>query len=844
MSDTPITKNILSICDEAMARTSGEREAFISRACGDNTQLRDSVESVLRAITAAGHFLTPDDDLVLPEQDIVGSVIGSYRIVDKLGEGGMGAVFLAEREQEDYTQRVALKMIRGRFLANELVERFNAERKILAGLNHPYIAALIDGGTTPDGMPYLVMEYIEGLPLDAYCDKHSLGVKERVKLIQKIAMAAQSAHQNLVVHRDLKPSNVLITADGIPKLLDFGIAKLIQADPDEEGDDSGSTAMYGRQAMTPDFASPEQILENKVTTASDVYSLGILTYSLLAGERPYRLSSTSRRDMIRSVEELTVPRASTRLEAVKSAPEVAKIAASRGTTPQRLKKLLAGDIDNILLKALHKDAERRYVSVAAFSADLDRYLKGLPVEARPDSIGYRTHRFISRNKVAVSASVALAFTVVAALAISSWAYFRAETARAEATQRFDQVRSIANVMMFDVFDEVTKLDGATKARELLAESAQSYLNSLATSTQVTQDIRFDAGKGYIRLARAQGGIDHLSLGNRNTATQNYQRARDMLTALHEEYPENFDYAMALAELQQDLAAHALYSDNDIPQARELAELSIRTYSATQPRTDAVIIGHVSAMTELADTYDWEGDPAASAEVLRAAIDLIAQIDTNPAINARAASTKAKVLRDLGSVEYYLDDFESSLAHLQDSRDLIREILRHTDNRPVIERGLAITLFELSGTQVDGGWKEESLVSIDEAVAIANSLFTANPNDTGALQLISAVVEQRATILSELGRFDEAITQAKESYNFSVMMSERSSDDAMSNRGIMIDTWNVGRVYFTAGRNGEACEWLTRAVDLLHASQKNETITGFDENTLLPEVKEKHKQACK
>lgn len=842
MSDQPVTKNILAICDEAIALDAGERAEFVSRACGDNRRLRESVESVLRAITAAGHFLMPDEDAILPEKDIVGELVGNYRIVAKLGEGGMGSVFLAEREQEDYTQRVALKMIRGRFLARELVERFNAERKILAGLGHPYIAALIDGGTTADGMPYLVMEYIEGCPLDEYCDRHSLDIGERIELLQKIAMAVQAAHQNLVVHRDLKPSNVLVTSDGIPKLLDFGIAKLIPADTGDGAMSNDSTTLFGRQALTPDFASPEQILENKVTTASDVYSLGILAYTLLAGERPYSLASTSQNDMMRSVEELTVPRASTRLDTVQSAAAVADIAARRGTTPQKLKKLLSGDIDNILLKALHKDPDRRYVSVAAFSADLERFLQGLPVEARPDSFAYRLRRFVARNKVAVGASTALATTVVVALAVSSWAYFQAEAARAEATQRFDQVRSIANLMMFDVYDEVIRLPGATAATAKLTSTAQTYLDSLAGSEFSTPDIRFDAAKGYERLAQVQGGVDELSLGNTGLAAENYRKAETILLELHEQWPDNNEYALELASMWQVQAGHELYSDNDTAAARALAEKAIDAYAAIVPGTEAITLRRIGAMVELADTYDWDGDQETSAKVLREAMALLADFDTDPVSNPPAAAAEAKVLRDLGNALYYLDDIEASKEYLRAARDILATILEREGNTPANARTLAVTLFSLAGAEVDGGEPERSLVTIDQALHLAKDMLDADPNDAGARQVYAAVIDQRALILSELGRFEAAIAQAKESYETSLAAFE-SNKDSNTARVLSIRIYNVGQIYLLANDKPQACSWLTRAMDRFHDARENGEISGYDETTLLPDIEERQNRAC-
>ncbi len=409
MPENHRAKQVLDLCERALELDSAERDQFLVDECGDDTRLRRSVDSMLIAIDQADTSLgTLDVDVA----DLTGRRIDNYEIQERLGKGGMGSVYLAHRHETGFDQRVAIKFVHGHLMNRELIERFNAERQILAALNHPYIAALIDGGTTPEGIPYIVMEYVDGEPIDAYCDAHQLDLKARIRLVQKVAMAVQAAHQNLVVHRDLKPSNVLITPDGIPKLLDFGIAKLIQVD---DAENRGNTTIFGRQAMTPDYASPEQILENKVTTASDVYTLGVLTYQLLVGERPYHIQTSSHREMMQSVEGLTIPRPSTRLDTVATEKLRGDIAARRSTTPGQLQRSLQGDLDNILLMALRQEPDRRYHSIAQFSDDLNSYLRALPVIARQDGTRYRMQKFVQRNRLAVGAAVLVVLSLAAGL---------------------------------------------------------------------------------------------------------------------------------------------------------------------------------------------------------------------------------------------------------------------------------------------------------------------------------------------------------------------------------------------------------------------------------------------
>lgn len=423
MTDPGQARRALELCDATLALPPGERDAYLDQACGGDAALRDAVDSLLLAITRAGDFLDPA--AVADDSQLIGTEIGRYRIVERLGEGGMGAVYLAERQAEGYTQRVALKLVRGHLGSREVVERFHAERRILAGLNHPYIAQLVDAGTTEGGTPYLVMEYVDGLPIDRFCDEHHLGLKARVRLLIKVMLAVQAAHQHLVIHRDLKPSNVLVTADGLPKLLDFGIAKLAVADG--EDDTANLTRLWG-QAMTPNYASPEQILEARATTVSDVYSLGVLAYQLLVGELPYQLEGRSQRELLRAAELIRVASPSTRIRSAASSHQAEEIAAHRGLSASRLAAALAGDLDNILLMALRPEPERRYGSVAQFAEDLGRYLDGRPVAARADTFSYRAGRFLRRHWLPVGAATALVMSLAAGVVSFAW---QAEQARAE-----------------------------------------------------------------------------------------------------------------------------------------------------------------------------------------------------------------------------------------------------------------------------------------------------------------------------------------------------------------------------------------------------------------------------
>ena len=313
----------------------------------------------------------------------------------------MGVVYLAVRADDHYQKRVAIKLVQHGLYTGAILHRFRTERQILASLDHPNIARLLDGGTTTDGRPYLVMEYVEGLPIDVYCDRHKLSISERLRLFRTVCAAVHYAHQNLVIHRDLKPSNILVSTDGVPKLLDFGIAKLLNP---ELSAPSLVFTESGLQLLTPEYASPEQVRGEPLTTASDVYALGVLLYELLTGHQPYRLTSRRRQDLERVICEVDPLKPSTAISRSDADTETdgtgqrtpATVSQTREGQPEKLRRRLTGDLDNIVLMALRKEPQRRYGSAEHLAEDLRRHLEGLPVMARPQTFGYRSAKFIRR----------------------------------------------------------------------------------------------------------------------------------------------------------------------------------------------------------------------------------------------------------------------------------------------------------------------------------------------------------------------------------------------------------------------------------------------------------------
>jgi non-specific serine/threonine protein kinase/serine/threonine-protein kinase len=531
---------VREILEQALELPTDRRPAYLDEVCVADANLRREVEALIAADEQAGTaFLAGsavDESGTLAAREeavsLAGARIGPYRIVEEIGHGGMGTVYRAVRADDQYRKQVAIKVARGG-LGDELqVHRFKAERQILANLDHANIARLLDGGATDDGQPYVVMEYIDGQTIDEYCDERKLAVPERLKLFRRVCSAVAYAHQRLVIHRDIKPANILVTKEGEPKLLDFGIAKIL--DPEESGIDQTLTAM---RLMTPEYASPEQVRGEAITTASDVYSLGVVLYGLLTGRRPYGRASRLPHDIAQAVIETEPEKPSlsvTRLETVTAEA----VSETRDEIPERLQRRLRGDLDNIVLKALRKEPERRYASVDQFSEDIRRHLEGLPVIARPDTFFYRSSKFVKRNKAGVAAAVLIFMTLLAGLIVTVRETYIARAERAKAEQRFKDVRKLANSLLFEVHDAIQTLPGATPARKLIVDRALQYLDALAKEAKGDQSLQLELAAAYEKVGDVQGGFRASNLGDVPGSIASYRKALAIRQAVVAADPAN------------------------------------------------------------------------------------------------------------------------------------------------------------------------------------------------------------------------------------------------------------------------------------------------------------------
>jgi non-specific serine/threonine protein kinase/serine/threonine-protein kinase len=551
----PKVKEIFSA---ALELKPDERISFLNTACAADENLRSEVLGLLSAHDSSGDFIQHPavvDVGFLVNDDTnhsaaaAGQHIGTYEIIRELGRGGMGAVYLASRADEAFDKQVALKLIKRGMDSDAIIKRFVMERQILANLDHPNIARMIDGGTTEDGLPYFVLEYIEGTTITRYCDEHKLNTLERLKLFLQVCAAVQFAHQNLIVHRDLKPSNIIVTKDGTPKLLDFGIAKLLSVDSALV-----ETETIGR-LFTPEYASPEQLRGLPITTTSDVYALGVVLYELLSGHRPFSLASRSVEEIARMIttsEPLKPSVVITRHEATPHTddghhsltPE--GISRTREGNVDKLRRRLVGDLDNILLKALRKEPERRYASVQDLSADLQRHLTGLPVLAREDTFAYRAGKFIQRNKASVAAAAVVAITLISATVVTTWQATVAKRERAKAERHFKEVRNLTNSFLFDFHDSIADLNGATQAREMVVKKAQEYLSTLAQEAGDDRELLWELSTAYLKLGDVQGRPGFSRTGDTAGALKSYEQSLDIRRRLVTLEPNNTEYQLGLA----------------------------------------------------------------------------------------------------------------------------------------------------------------------------------------------------------------------------------------------------------------------------------------------------------
>jgi serine/threonine-protein kinase len=503
---------VFEIVDRALELAPEERAPYLDQAAAGDPALGVAVHAVLAQSNGAGFLDAPALEYAAPflgelplhsstdgKPLASGAHVGPYRLLHELGHGGMGTVFLAERADHQFEKQVALKLIRGWHVGNErLVRRFLEERQILAALDHPGIARLLDGGVTLDGLPWFALEYVEGVPIDRHCSTHGLAIESRLELFCRVCDAVQYAHRHLVVHRDLKPSNILVTAEGGVKLLDFGIAKLLRPDAT---DGPASLTATGERLMTPLYASPEQVRGDPVSTASDVYALGVILYELLTGRQPYRVTTGEPHAVARAILEQEPERPSLAVVRQGGPGEDTDRKSVGGPAPPTLARRLRGDLDTIVGAAMQKQAERRYGSAEQLAADVRRHLAGLPVLARPDSRLYRAEKFIQRHRIGVAIAAGVALIVIGFAVVTGVQSIRIGAQAARISVERDRAEQVSRFLagLFQASDPYAGAGGKLTAREILDSGAARIDRELVTQPDARAQMLFEMGRAYFGL---------------------------------------------------------------------------------------------------------------------------------------------------------------------------------------------------------------------------------------------------------------------------------------------------------------------------------------------------------
>ncbi|QQR75283.1 MAG: protein kinase [Holophagales bacterium] len=763
------------LLDRALDLPAEERSAFLDRSCHDTAE-RDAVARLLAASGPSDASLASGtveplaprlwEELAEPGGGALpaGTRLGAYRVLGEIGRGGMAVVHLAERADGQYEQRVALKILQRPASDANAVARFERERRILASLEHPGIARILDGGIAPDGRPWFAMEHVDGARIDAWCDERRLDLAGRLRLFADVARAVAAAHRQLVVHRDIKPSNILVSPEGRPKLLDFGIAKLLESDPTDAAAASdelthAAIPLALTAPMTPSYASPEQVAGAPVTTASDVYQLGLLLYELLTGERAFPGERSTPESLRRRAEgpEPTRPSA-----AVSSNPDGEQARRRGCTSPRELRRRLAGDLDTIVTTALRPLAERRYESAATMAADVERFLAGRPILARPDTLTYRTRKFVGRHRWAVGVATVAAVALVA-LATVDAARLRSERDAAE--REAQKARQVSRFLadLFEASDPFTakRVAGRT-ALELLDDGARRVEEggALAGEPEVRAALLDTLGEVYGGLglsdqalrANAQAlALRRERLGAAHPETLESRLAEVSLTRGAGKLDEARDLARALLpELESALGPHdwrvaelkmqltlAILEKGSLDEAKDLIASAVSIEESQRPPDPARLSRLLGVQSSVSSR---KGDAELAVAEGRRAIELQRRLDPE---NPRIASILGGLAGDL-----------QNLGRATEARDALLEAERILLARTGIEHPLALRLsIRIANLAILLGDPAAGLARLDAHLPIAERVLGAKSHWIGYGRM------RRAMALVDLGRPDEALAEA-------------------------------------------------------------------------------------
>lgn len=795
-------QQIKTIFSEAVELTAGfKRERFLElQGAAVEKEIIDAVRRMIAA-DEKPELLTPiadvsnlwsEDDDKLSEEDFAGKKIGNYHILREVGRGGMGIVYEARREGEDFSQTVALKILRRGMDSTELVSRFRRERQILANLEHANIARMLDGGRSENGTPFLTMEFVKGTPIDEFCDEKDLNLEQRLRLFLQICEAVSFAHSRLVVHRDLKPSNILVTYDAVVKLLDFGISKIIT---DEENALLNQT-LTQFAVMTPQYASPEQIKGETLTTASDIYTLGLILYELLTGAKTYVFPTQRADEIAKIISEVEPTRPSSIVSSKSQSQSFKSLNATNDTgqnrTNSKLKtqnsKLLKGDLDNIILKSLRKEPARRYASVEQFASDIKRHLDGLPVIARPDTISYRLEKFVKRNRIPVIAGLLFFLTLTGGIAATTWQAVRAkrqqelaERQRLSAEQRFNQVRELANNIVFKYYAEAEKLPGSAPIRQMFVDDSLAYFNSLAQDAGADDALKSELARTFLQIGKVQGLPTSPNLGMTAGAIENYRKGIELLEPLAEKSADTSlqgDLVKAYAEYAVILRQNG--NNEESEKAFQKAFARAEQFLSASPHDE-------NLFTKITPAYLFAGDT----------LPIGTSANDNISIYNKIIEMSEKFLAS--HPEHLKANNFLAAAYDRKGRSLL---------------ALALSAREMKDFEDEESRLEEARKSFESGIEISEKLIRLYPDNIIAPALFASANVSQAAYFIETEDYERALQNLQKSFDFYNPLLEK--DDAhigLKTYVADIEKW-FGSAYFRTGQIEKAEKHFARAFELM------------------------------
>ena len=774
---------IKEIFFDALEKSPGEREIFLDQACHGDALTRAEVDSLLVSELASEDFIeTPAitvSGVLEPKFANAGQRFGNYSIIRELGVGGMGAVFLAKRSDGEFDQLVAIKIVRQAIADNQLIERFRRERQILASLDHPNIARLLDGGVSEEGQPFFAMEYIDGESIIDYAVRRGLNLTDRLDLFLKVCSAVAYAHRNLIVHRDLKPSNILVDKEGQPKLLDFGLAKLV--DENLLPDHLQTQTVF--RALTPAYASPEQLRGEPLTTATDIYSLGVVFYELLTGCRPYLVEGKSLEQILHTVDEVVPP-----------------VPSSLSTVVGE--SLLKGDLDNIALMALRNEAERRYSNIDQFASDIERHINGLPVSARTNTFTYRTSKYFRRHKFGVLAAAIVLITLLSGIVASVWLARRAEMQRERAEKRFGQVRKISNSLLFAINDSVQNLQGSTPTRELIVSSALEYLDSLAQESGDDVGLQIELATAYQKVGDIQGNPYSANLGDTAGSLDSYKKSVAIL--------ENLNKSEITTESQISLGK-SYRAVGDIMEVEGNVGECVKNYRRSLEIFEALSAqqaDNLEIRDELARAYETLGDGLTRLE--NGAADELLNYQRNLAIREELVAedpNNRKFRRSLGLGFVKVGGaFNAKQPEARENLSkgiVILEDLSNTDStNGRARREVGFAYYQLGNILTEAELFPEALESRRKAFIIRKEIAANDPQNMQAQFDLGIAFADLSEAMTNTGDATQALVNARQSQDIMERLSQEDESNAIYRRNVGMSYEKTAFAYEHAAQNNQ------------------------------------------